>query len=739
MSLQKIGNLTNAVNTLKKKSGTGKDIISTLSSFGDLSTAAKYLVSTNKKGEKTLSEKTLFNLLKGAYGNLGEEAISEALKQGIKTSSIKGALSSGISGLVSGIGAAGTGLVSFLGSIWPLLAVGGGIFAGVKGYQALNDKFTLTKGMADKHYSQSTQEYADNQSELESLQSQRDSNQERIYELRAKENKSTDEKAELSQLQEENNLLNSQVAIKEKSVDVSKLQAANDAKTKLEKKGYQKNYKKEAYDNQDKTSINDLDEASEMIDYLNQLKSEYKDRVQKIADEGREPSWIEQKGLDSTKKKIDSLESDVADKVTEISDTAKSMKNDDGSLIDKKFKDTVASADAVVQKYLNSTDSTTATSDKMNNIFALSQFSDLKDKLIAAGKSGGTDAIQKMINDTDGLKDAMNNAGLTADDLADSIMSIADPDAKNLEGIKKNLEDIFGKDGLGQSDFFKGKTDEEIENFWDYLQDNNYNPKQMKWDEETTKENFEAAQEAKKKTPEESATFVSKFKNAAEDTATDIDTVTDNFQSDMKSIQSAMESVTNGTFQNSDMADLIQQFPELSNASGDLKDSNLNQQVERRHGSRYEVSPYALLINDGNYYFLAYNDYVKGLRTYRVDRMKDVKLLGIEREGKEVFNKINLKNYTQRVFSMFGGEQERITIQFINSLLDAVVDRFGKKGMLYNVVDDKHFSITAPVEISDQFYGWVLGFGNKAKILKSQKVVDGFTEYLDKIRKTYES
>ncbi|HRM05514.1 MAG TPA: hypothetical protein PLV69_11220 [Blautia wexlerae] len=98
----------------------------------------------------------------------------------------------------------------------------------------------------------------------------------------------------------------------------------------------------------------------------------------------------------------------------------------------------------------------------------------------------------------------------------------------------------------------------------------------MKWNEETTKKNFKAAQEAKKKTPEESATFASKFKNAAEDTATDIDTVTDNFQSDMKNIQSAMESVTNGTFQNSDMADLIQQFPELSNASGDLKDNLQN-------------------------------------------------------------------------------------------------------------------------------------------------------------------
>ena len=88
---------------------------------------------------------------------------------------------------------------------------------------------------------------------------------------------------------------------------------------------------------------------------------------------------------------------------------------------------------------------------------------------------------------------------------------------------------------------------------------------------------------------------------------------------------------------------------------------------------------------------------------------------------------------------MFGGEQQVITIQCINPLLDAVVDRFGKKGILYNVVDDKHFSITAPVEISDQFYGWVLGFGNKMKILKPQKVVEGFTEYLNKIRNMYES
>lgn len=167
--------------------------------------------------------------------------------------------------------------------------------------------------------------------------------------------------------------------------------------------------------------------------------------------------------------------------------------------------------------------------------------------------------------------------------------------------------------------------------------------------------------------------------------------------------------------------------------------NNLNQQAERRQGERYEVSPYALLINDGNYYLLAYNDYVKDLRTYRVDRMKDVRRTGEERQGKEVFDKINLKSYTQRVFGMFGGEQERITIRFINPLLDTVVDRFGKKGMLYNVIDEKHFSITAPIEVSEQFYGWILGFGNKAKILSPERVVDGFKGYLNKVKNLYES
>lgn len=164
---------------------------------------------------------------------------------------------------------------------------------------------------------------------------------------------------------------------------------------------------------------------------------------------------------------------------------------------------------------------------------------------------------------------------------------------------------------------------------------------------------------------------------------------------------------------------------------------DMSKQVERRQGARYTVSPYQLLINDGNYYLLAFDDYAQDMRTYRVDRMKDIRFTGEARDGEEVFEKIDLKTYTKRVFSMYGGEQKLVEIRFINPLLDAVVDRFGTKDVQYGRVDDNHFSVTAKVEVSEQFFGWLLGFGKKAKLLYPEDVIGEFKAYIDKIREMY--
>lgn len=166
--------------------------------------------------------------------------------------------------------------------------------------------------------------------------------------------------------------------------------------------------------------------------------------------------------------------------------------------------------------------------------------------------------------------------------------------------------------------------------------------------------------------------------------------------------------------------------------------SNVKQQAERRRGDNYIVSPYRLLINDGNYYLLAFDDRYQEIRTYRVDRMKDVQRTGEPRAGEAAFNAVDWNRYTQRTFSMFSGKTVSVTMRFINPLLDTVVDRFGTKDVSFAIVDDRHFTLTAPVDISPQFFGWLLGFGKRAKLIAPDFVVEEFTAYIEKVQNMYE-
>ena len=161
--------------------------------------------------------------------------------------------------------------------------------------------------------------------------------------------------------------------------------------------------------------------------------------------------------------------------------------------------------------------------------------------------------------------------------------------------------------------------------------------------------------------------------------------------------------------------------------------------TERRQGKLYKVSPYRLLLNDGNYYLLAFDDWTKEMRTYRIDRMKEVELVNEPREGQEVFAEIDIETYTTRVFSMFGGEKQHVGIRFEDDLLDTVIDRFGTgRGVFYRPEGEKHFVVTTEVEISDQFFGWVCGFGRKAKIVSPASVVEQFKVYIEKINDMYD-
>jgi hypothetical protein len=99
---------------------------------------------------------------------------------------------------------------------------------------------------------------------------------------------------------------------------------------------------------------------------------------------------------------------------------------------------------------------------------------------------------------------------------------------------------------------------------------------------------------------------------------------------------------------------------------------------------------------------------------------------------------LNIREYTKQTFSMFGGEETRVRIRFINPMLDAVIDRFGANGGSYFPDDNKHFIFSGKVQISEKFYAWVCSFGKKATIVSPPEVVDGMKAYLQGIMGKYE-
>ena len=156
-----------------------------------------------------------------------------------------------------------------------------------------------------------------------------------------------------------------------------------------------------------------------------------------------------------------------------------------------------------------------------------------------------------------------------------------------------------------------------------------------------------------------------------------------------------------------------------------------------RHGGRlYEVSPFALIWDDENYYLLAYDAEADKLKHYRVDKMKSVTRTDASRQGKKLFEKIDMSAYSSKVFEMFSGEARTVRLRFANHLAGAVIDRFGKDVMM--IPDgDGWFTVTLELVVSRRFFGWLFGFGEEAKILYPPDVIDDMRATLKKVSEEY--
>jgi predicted DNA-binding transcriptional regulator YafY len=144
--------------------------------------------------------------------------------------------------------------------------------------------------------------------------------------------------------------------------------------------------------------------------------------------------------------------------------------------------------------------------------------------------------------------------------------------------------------------------------------------------------------------------------------------------------------------------------------------------VYRKGGARYIQSPIALCWKDDNYYLIAHSAEHNELRHYRVDRMSDVTELDEPREGIGT-EKFDVAAYTKKIFGMYSGEIVSAKLSFDPSLLNVVFDRFGRDVRITEETDG-WVTFSAEVSASPVFLGWLLQFGDRAKIKAPDSLID---------------
>lgn len=540
---------------------------------------------------------------------------------------ITSALSGGFSSLASSIGLSTTALGGFI-----------GVVAGIAGAIALFDHLHISADESREALSNMQSDYDDTKSNVESLNSELETTQTRIDELNAKENLSLIEKEELSNLQAQNAELERTLELEEARLKIQAQKLAQEAQNNYEewttkddffgnpiaKNNYNlddisafklmqlsghentidiiKNnaisgfFGQSSY-NKNLETLSGLENSKDNINYLIGTYEALEEQMQAVND-ARDELLTGEVSEDDTKQAEALLEYyntlsekslDVQDYMNEYASVMQEVYSgyenakSQGIELNDVQKQQYEEAKAFLTEYMKMYTGASEVEGGINTLLSKSSFIGVKDELVKAGEVSRS-VLDGVIVKTPGLTEALDEAGISAQQLGDYIMAIADPDSLRIDEIKQELKDAFETDDYeinfhaGESadavwnEFISDKSDEEIEIFYKYVNNNDIDI--SKYSGEDLEATFTVAVKGQENLQEVEDTFSSILSSE------DITKQVDDFQSNISTIQDTLGKLKTGEFTDSDITDLKQQFPSLVTETENLESALNNLAVD---------------------------------------------------------------------------------------------------------------------------------------------------------------
>lgn len=137
-----------------------------------------------------------------------------------------------------------------------------------------------------------------------------------------------------------------------------------------------------------------------------------------------------------------------------------------------------------------------------------------------------------------------------------------------------------------------------------------------------------------------------------------------------------------------------------------------HKKLVKKYERRYNMNPWALIWANDRYYLYGYDVKKTGdvfaERNYRVDKLDNIQLSDVPRDGKTQYQSFNANTYVSRRMGMFSGKEQAITVRIPEYLIGAFIDQFGKRITISEESEDM-LQVTFYAVPSVILLGWLAG------------------------------
>lgn len=139
--------------------------------------------------------------------------------------------------------------------------------------------------------------------------------------------------------------------------------------------------------------------------------------------------------------------------------------------------------------------------------------------------------------------------------------------------------------------------------------------------------------------------------------------------------------------------------------SAELVEYDLTGELEKFQNSTVVFSPYVTFWVEDNYYILAKQENINDLEHFRIDRMKNIRIL--ERGVDMIFGGINPQQYAQKYIIENGENRLHFDIECKYELWQDIAEKFGHDAMVVKKNSDNNISVRIKT-VPSKMKTWVL-------------------------------